>query len=167
MDGELLFYSDREPTLRFATLACFTPVPLTTWLVSLGTRAEWQKDAGVLPWWLLPTGLVVFSLVLPAAICWLHDAYVLRLEHAGPRVRVTTFLLWGRRTHDLSLDELLKSTTTYDEGRFAHGAGPIVNAPSVRFRLPGGRRLIFDAQGDAPAGWPALYALANLDLAEK
>ena len=157
----LLFASGRELLLRLVTLVCFAPVPLTIWLLSLAPRAEWEAALGPGAWWVGPASLVALSLVLPGALLWLHDRYVLRLVRCSEGLRLTTFLVWGRRTRVLAASELKSAAVQFAEGRLATGVAPVVNAPSLQLQLPGGRRLIFDAQGDAPEGWEAIYALGR------
>lgn len=124
----LLYRSSQEIMLRVTTVVCLAPVPGVAWLIARAPRAEWEKTPfGPNLWWLIPAGLMLLSLVLPAAVAWLHDRYALRLERTPDgRLMLVTFLLWGRRTRQLDpallvgLDDL------------------------SQLRLPNGRRLIFD-----------------------
>lgn len=160
----ILFRSDRSATLRFAALVCAVPVPLTIWLLTLPAPGGWDDSPLGPTWgWLIPTALLALSAVLPAAMCLLHGRYVLLLERAeGGSVRVTTWLLWGQRTEDCGRGELTGSAVVAHEGRFESMWAPSVNAPYLLARLPSGRRLILDQQGDAPRGWNEVYGVFRL-----
>lgn len=159
MGNRVLFLSSRLTTLRVVTLVACLPVPLNAWLIASASRSEWVDEAGAFWWWLIPVGLVAVTLVMPAAMFLLHNRYVLRLERSADQLRLTTFLLWGRRTVELPISAFKTAHVRHDAGQAAYGRGPVVNAPSLQARLPDGRRLIFDAGGEAPEGWPAVYAI--------
>ena len=149
--------------LRFVTLVSIAPIPLTVWLVALAPRAEWENTRlGAGAWWILPAGLIALSCVLPAALFFLHGRYVLSLaEDEKGGLRLVTFLVWGRRTTIMPATLLRGATTRHDEGRLVTGVSVSVNAPSTTLVARDGRRLIFDRQGEAPAGWDAIERLTE------
>lgn len=159
----LIYVSDRSATLRFAALVCAVPVPLTIWLLSLGPRGAVVAAAAPAPSWLLPVLLVALSAVLPGAMCFLHGRYVLRMERTQDGgARMTTWLLWGQRTEEWPLAELRGTSVLAHQGRFESRRTVSVNAPYLMARLPSGKRLILDQQGDAPHGWDAVYGVFRL-----
>lgn len=135
---------------------------MTVWLLSLGTRAEWSPEVPGLPWLVLPVGLMAISLVMPAAILWLHDRYGLRAERDERTVYLTTFLIWGQRNRamDVSAFRHAKSAMILD-GEYGGDGSLVVRAPALRIHLASGDRRIFDSSGDAPLGWDALDALTE------
>jgi hypothetical protein len=162
-EAGVLYISPREGLLRWITGVCVVPVPLVVWLVSLAPRAEWETTPlGAAAWWVLPAGLIALSGVMPAAMFFLHGRYVLRLERGvDDELRLTTFLVWGRRTVVFTQGSLAGARMAHDEGRFSTGAGVSVNAPSVTVSMLDGRKLIFDEQGEAPHGWHAIEELTK------
>jgi len=96
----VLYDSGREWLLRAVTGVSFLPVGLAAWLLPLAPREEWtQAPLGGIAWWLLPAGLVLLTLMLPASLFFLHRRYLLRLTlDADGQLTVTTFLVWGRRS---------------------------------------------------------------------
>lgn len=161
MDWRLLFNSSRGVVLHGVTAVACAPVPLTLWLISGAPRAEWEAPLGPTWWWLIPSGLIALTLVLPVAMFWLHDRYVFRLERSGNVIRLTTFLLWGRRTRELSMTRFAAAEVQYIDGEADYGTAPSVKAPYIRMKLRDGSSLIFDAAGDAPAGWDAIHRLGR------
>jgi hypothetical protein len=159
MDYCLLFHSARATTLHVVGVVCALPVPLTAWLLTRTPRTEWAEQTGPTWWWIIPAALIAVGLVLPAAMLWLHDRYVLRLERTGDTIRLTTFLLWGQRIRELPVASFAGATVRHDPGQVQTGLSPTVNAPSLQMRMRDGKRLIFDFSGDAPVGWPAVFEL--------
>ena len=96
----MLYDSGREWLLRAVAGVSFLPVGLAAWLLPLAPREEWaQAPLGGIAWWLLPAGLTLLTLVLPASLFLLHRRYLLRLTlDADGQLTVTTFLVWGRHT---------------------------------------------------------------------
>ncbi|WP_438481229.1 hypothetical protein [Oleiharenicola lentus] len=133
------YVSPREPRLRLAILAGFSPVPITLWLIARAPLEIWHEPFGEKLWWLLPAGLILISTVMPWVVSLLHDRYVLRLERTSDgRWLLTTLLLWGLRTRELS---------SHDFERTGN-----------QVRLRGAQRLIFDQQGEAPQGWDEMMS---------
>jgi hypothetical protein len=161
MEWRLLFKSSRGPLLYGVTVVTYAPVPFGLWFISRAPRAEWEAPLGPTWWWLIPAGLMGLTLVLPITMFWLHDRYVLRLEQKGDIFRLTTFLLWGRRTRELSKATFASAEVRYVEGEADYGGSPSVDAPYIRMKLRDGRGLIFDAAGEAPGGWDAIYKLGR------
>ena len=157
----LFFNSGRILGLRFVTLVCLIPVPLTLWLVSSLPPNGWNDNPfGPALWWVIPTALIALAAVLPLSLRLLHDRYVLRLErNADGTWQLTTLLLWGRRVRAFSSDDLAGATLEEDEGRFDSRLTVSVSAPFLRVRLPSRQQLIFDRQCEAPHGWAALEAV--------
>jgi len=157
----VLFHSDRAVTLHWVALVAWLPVPLTAWLLSLPMPSGqgWASTPlGPGLWWLIPALLAMLAVVLPAATFLLHDRYVLRLVSTPDgSYRLTTWLLWGRRTRVLTTKALADAQFVSVAGDYGEATGS-ADAPYVRVRLPSGRRLILDAQGDAPFGWDAVEA---------
>lgn len=102
---------------------------------------------------MIPSGLLVLALILPAAVGWLHGRYVLRLESEGDVVRVTTLQCWGRRTREVSRADLADVRVT--------GAGD-EDAPAFRLRQPAaGIDWLIDRRGRFPEGEEALLRLVG------
>lgn len=158
MEPRLLFNSSKRAVLHAVSAVAFVPAPVIAWLIVRAPRTEWEALFGATWWWLVPAGLIGLALVLPAAMFWLHDRYVLRLERSGEVIRLTTFLLWGRRVRELPLAFFAAAEGRYIEGKSDYGSVS-VNAPYWLTRLRDGRRLILDATGDAPEGWQVLRRL--------
>ncbi len=144
------FRSQRNLTLRFVTLVCAAPVPLTVWLLTLAPAEEWREGPfGPALWWLLPAFLLALAAALPASLLLLHDRYVLALEQlAQNRWRLTTFVLWGVRRRELDYDPLQSAKIRYVPGTFDSMWAPSVDAPYLNVTCSDGRRLIFDMQGE-------------------
>ncbi len=152
----VVFRSDRQLTLRFVTLVCLIPVPLTTWLLTLPPTWD-DTPFGPLFWWVLPLCGLALAATLPASLFLLHDRYVIQLERLPTGLwRLQTFLLWGQRTRELDLDAMIGAQLREHEGRFDATEVPSVNAPWLEAKLVTGKQLIFDRQGSAPQGWEAL-----------
>jgi hypothetical protein len=154
------YRSGRARTLRGVTLIAWLPVPLTAWLLSRPVPATQGWDTSPLGpklWWMIPLLLLTLTLVLPAAMFLLHDRYVLAMERQDDgRWQVTTWLLWGQKTREFTSDALAGATLVDEAGTFQSVWTVSVHAPYLRVRLSSGKRLIFDAQGEVPNGWPAL-----------
>lgn len=164
--GNVFFRSDRLGSLRFATLVCAVPVPMTLWLLSLSPVEDWRGNPfGPALWWLIPALLVALSLVLPASMFLLHNRYVMRLERTpAGQLRVTTFLVWGLRTREVASKDLAVGELEEEEGRWDSLWTPSVNAPFLRVRLRAGGQWIFDQQCEAPHGWDALRGLLGFPV---
>jgi len=159
----VLFDSTREGLLRWVTVIGLLPLPLTAWLISRVERSEWENAPfGPDVWWLLPTLLLALSSALPAGLFYLHGRYVLRLERtADGFLRLTTFLVWGRRTRLLPSNYFENAHGQEDEGRYENTLSVPVHAPSLRVTPRDGRPLIFDRQGEAPQGWHIIDQFAQ------
>ena len=158
MKPRLLFNSPRRGVLHAVSAVAFLPVPVTLWLIARAPRTEWEALFGPTWWWLVPAGLIGLTLILPAAMFWLHDRYVLRIERGGEIIRLTTFLLWGKRVRELPLEYFAATEGRYIEGKSDYGSVS-VNAPYLLTTMRDGRRLILDTTGEAPVGWQVLYRL--------
>ncbi|MGH8018558.1 MAG: hypothetical protein ACREIA_09745 [Opitutaceae bacterium] len=144
-DG-VLYHSRREGRLRLLTLCCFAVVPLVAWPVLRAPRAEWEQALGPALWWLFPSAFIALSLALPAAMFFLHDRYVLRLEAAaGGGMRLVTFLVWGRRTRELPAGSFAKATVRQQTDRYSKWIS--VDLPGPSGAMARGLKLIFDAGG--------------------
>lgn len=153
VEGPRLFFeSTRAATLYGVAVLVWLPVLLTFWLMTLPMPPGKDLDStpvGPSVWLLVPVLLLLGALILamPAAMAFLHDRYVLRLERTEAGLwRVTTWLHWGRRVREFSSAELAGAQAVAEAGRF-DSIKFNVDAPYLRVRLPSGRRLIFDKQG--------------------
>ena len=157
----VFFHSTRDLTLRFVTFVTFGPVPFLLWLLTLPPTDGWDDSpVGPTLWWLLPVFLVALILAMPLAMLLLHDRYVLHLERDEVGTwRLTTWMLWGRRTRVLTSAELSGADLKHEAGEFDSRLTVSVDAPYLRVRLASGKRLIFDAQCEAPHGWDAIEGL--------
>lgn len=158
MDSRLQFNSSKRAVLHAICAVAFAPVPITLWLIARAPRTEWEALVGPTWWWLVPAGLMGLTLVMPVAMFWLHDHYVRRIERSGEVIRLTPFLLWGKRVRDVPLAFFAAAGGQYVEGKSDYGSVS-VNAPYRLTTLRDGRRLILDAGGDAPEGWQVLRRL--------
>lgn len=151
-DRELLFVSRRIFLLRAVTGLLIGQIALVAWLVSLAPAAEWRRTLGETFWWAVPAALVGLSLVLPLALCWLHDRYVLQLETTADAVCLTTFLLWGSRDRVLRRDALTTALTS-EISDTREGTGATAGGAALRIRLLAQRLdLVFDREGEFPKG---------------
>ena len=126
-----IYVSGTEWKLRLVSVVCWIPAGICAWLVPLAPHEEWAAaPLGSIAWWLLPAILMVLSLSLTVVLIPVHGRYVLQvvLEPDG-RLRVTTFLVWGRQTETLRPDEIAA------------------------------RRFLLDRTADAPLGLEALETL--------
>lgn len=140
------YVSEREGRLRLAILTAFAPLPVTLFLLAKAPAEFWPTPLGGSGWWLLPSLLVGLSAVLPWLASRWHDCFVLRLERTiDGRWLVTTLLLWGLRTREMTSAEFVRAGRTV--------------------RTLDGRTLIFDRRGEAPLGWDALRTLWETRLA--
>jgi hypothetical protein len=159
----VFFRSGRLLTLRWLTVVAWLPVPLTAWLMSIPVPPDqgWETSPiGPAYWWIIPALLIALALVLPASTFLLHDRYVLTFERTeAGGWRVVTWLLWGTRAREFTSEELNGSQVVEEEGKFDSRLTVSVDAPYTRVRLPSGKRLVFDAQCEAPHGWQALEAV--------
>lgn len=155
---KIFFRSSRELSLRFVTLLCLIPVPLTLWLITLPSPTGWEDTPfGPSFWWAIPTILLALSMTLPASLFLIHDRYVLTFESsAAGGWAVTTFLLWGRRRREFTSTSLASADVKEEEGITNSTFTVSVNAPYLKVRLGSGKKLIFDRQCDAPLGWDAI-----------
>jgi hypothetical protein len=131
-----IYLAQTEGKLRLVTLACWAPVAICAWLVTVTPREAWARAAlGDVAWWILPAILLVLALLLPVALIPWHGRRVMRvvLERDG-QLRVTTFRMWGPRTEKLQPQEIA----------------------ARRFRL--------DRAGEAPLGFEALVVLGFVQL---
>ncbi|MEO6992979.1 MAG: hypothetical protein ABI273_05095 [Lacunisphaera sp.] len=161
MSWRLLFNSSRRALLHGVTVLVCAPVPFAWWLIARAPRAEWDVPLGPNAWWVIPAGLIALTLVLPFTVYWLHDRYVLRLERSGEIIRLTTFLLWGRRVRELPIAAFAGAEGKDVEGKSDYGRVS-VNAPYFFAKLRDGRTLILDAAGAAPEGWHPLHQLGHV-----
>lgn len=134
------YVSEREGRLRLAILAAFAPLPVTLFLLTKAPAEFWPTPWGGAGWWWLPSLLIALSVAAPWIVSRWHDGYVLRLDRTPDgRWLVTTLLLWGLRTREMSSAEFVRA--------------------GANVRTRDGRVLIFDRHGEAPLGWEAIRAL--------
>lgn len=151
MNGRVLYVSPRLRLLRAVSLFAFLVAGAAIWAVTVPSKLEWAEGLGPDFWWMVPGALIALSLVLPAALAWLHGRYVLELVTDGERVHARLFLLWGSRTRTLAVDALAGARVT----------GSVETAaPAWRARLSAvGVDWLFDAHGQFPDGEAALLEL--------
>ncbi len=144
------FCSTRDLTLRFVTVVCAIPLPLTLWLLKQAPAEEWRNGPfGPALWWLIPLVLLALAAALPIGLALLHDRYVLKLERTGPALwRLTTFVLWGVRRRELAEDPLHGARIRHVDGQFHSMWAPSVDAPYLKVTTRTGQKLIFDMQGE-------------------
>ncbi len=141
----ILYLSRRAGLLRLVAVLVTTQAALTLWLVTLPPRTDWPAPLGGGSWWLLPSGLVALSLVLPGAMVWLHGRYVIRIEEVDATLQVTLFTWWGERQQSVSLKRLA--------GADKWEVAPFGTAPGCRLRLPAEKvDWLIDRQGEFPEG---------------
>jgi hypothetical protein len=158
--ARVVFVSGRVALLRAITWLMVVQIGGIAWLLSLAPKSEWEVALGEDLWWTVPAGLIAFGLVLPAAVIWLHDRYVVRMEVAGGTVVIQTFLLWGTRRREWDGSTLQTAVASEISGGTRVAAGKFGPGAAIRFRLPSHRfDLIVDRAGDFPEGEGALVEL--------
>lgn len=101
----LLYVSRQEVWVRLLIASGGLLAAASAWLLVL---PPWSFARGSAAVWALPVLFAVLLLTIPALVLLFHDRYVLRIViEADGRLRITTLLLWGRRTHWLRPREIV------------------------------------------------------------
>ncbi|MCU0395496.1 MAG: hypothetical protein MUF29_06280 [Chitinophagaceae bacterium] len=146
-DKNLLYINGRQWTLAFVSLvslAAAAGVDYVVWLEPASLDEEFDSPLHA---WAFKGMVMVLGHAMLVAVWWLSGRYVLEMQEAAKDTLVVKTWHWlglhRTRRYPVSLLE----DAGYVEGRTRLPGRPVVHAPWLKLRTPGGKALVLDLQG--------------------